>query len=249
MYCEKNPNNEYLRLLVDKFWKFNQSAANLEPLYIHPDGSTDVIVRENANGETSLFACGVMSRTRKVAIEKGDSFWGIRFKPGMASLCLGIPINEITDDLIELNLISKNLSRLLHNELIKGLSFRGLEESIFEALFNNFDSFDSFYLKAKQIRMIGSITFGNLSKVAEEVNSSRRTLLREFKTHYGLSFREFSTLNKFIKFKTKIDNGTLLSLSELALECGYYDQASMTRSVRKVTGFTPLQVLSQSYNT
>jgi AraC family transcriptional regulator len=64
-------------------------------------------------------------------------------------------------------------------------------------------------------------------------------LAREFRRHYGTAPTEYRRQSRVRRAVSHI-SGSRRSLSEVAYEAGYADQAHMTREMRSVAGLTPL---------
>ena len=55
----------------------------------------------------------------------------------------------------------------------------------------------------------------------------------------GLPPRSFIRLSRFLHACSKLRSGGWTSLTRLAHDCGYYDQAHFNRDFRAFTGMTP----------
>jgi AraC-like DNA-binding protein len=79
-----------------------------------------------------------------------------------------------------------------------------------------------------------------VSELAECAGLSVRQFERRFRKHLKTTPQEF-IINMRIFRACELLRETRLSLGELALECGFYDQSSLSRLFRKHMGTTPLQ--------
>lgn len=68
---------------------------------------------------------------------------------------------------------------------------------------------------------------------------SERTLEREFRRQLGVTPKEFISLNRFRKALGRIQAPGAASLSDIAFDCGYCDQAHMAREFRRFAGTPP----------
>ncbi|WP_159466885.1 helix-turn-helix transcriptional regulator [Dyadobacter sp. 3J3] len=90
---------------------------------------------------------------------------------------------------------------------------------------------------------------GNLSvtELTSFFNVSERHLQRSFAEHIGLSPKRYSgiiRIQHFLKLLRK--NSPQKSLTDLAYECGFFDQAHLIREMKNISGITPSQYVSQT---
>jgi AraC-like DNA-binding protein len=86
--------------------------------------------------------------------------------------------------------------------------------------------------------------FEHAARVEEMVRESRyshRGFIALFKQATGLSPKRYARLMRFQQLMEALRGSSAASLSELALACGYSDQAHMNREFREFAGVTPLQ--------
>lgn len=85
-----------------------------------------------------------------------------------------------------------------------------------------------------------------VEELAQQLEISRRTLLRKFKKHLGYSIEDYISVIKFrralLNFQ-KLDKG--VSLNEIALDSNYYDQADFNHQLKFRTSLTPKELFSQ----
>ena len=57
----------------------------------------------------------------------------------------------------------------------------------------------------------------------------------------GLPPKLLARIVRFDRLLRQLRTGAAMSWADLALECGYYDQAHLVREVRRFTGVTPTE--------
>ncbi|PUZ26113.1 hypothetical protein DCC81_17900 [Chitinophaga parva] len=78
----------------------------------------------------------------------------------------------------------------------------------------------------------------NLPAVARQTGISERCAQQLYLGHVGGSPVSFATFARFNK-GLHLVRSTQMPLTDIAYECGYYDQAHFIRSFKKRTGITP----------
>lgn len=84
----------------------------------------------------------------------------------------------------------------------------------------------------------------SLEELAEVAGLSRFHLLRIFRSRYGLAPHAFQLQLRVQHAKTMLFDG--LPAKDAAVECGFFDQAHMTRTMRRYTGVTPGRIAAIS---
>ena len=84
----------------------------------------------------------------------------------------------------------------------------------------------------------------SLSELASIANLSPFYLLRVFRNQTGVPPHEYQTQVRIAHARKLIHKG--LSISQAALETGFFDQSHLTRNFKRIFGITPGRYLSQS---
>ncbi len=80
----------------------------------------------------------------------------------------------------------------------------------------------------------------SIADLATEIGWSRKHLAQRFRTHVGMTPKAVARLMRLGgAVRALAADGPALELAELALSCGYYDQAHFTHDFRRLTGTTP----------
>jgi AraC-like DNA-binding protein len=80
-----------------------------------------------------------------------------------------------------------------------------------------------------------------VGSLATELGYSRKHLIALFRDQVGIAPKLFARLVRFDRVMSEARSGRSRSWAELALACGYYDQAHLVRDVRHFTGLTPTE--------
>ncbi len=243
MYFEKATKTSLLKDLVETTWQSQMNAG--DSAFVVPDGTCDIIIKANSSG-ASIFLCGVMTQPAHFHYDENKKYFGIRFKPGFSSLLF--KFGDIKNQLIQLDEIfsKKNQIEDLMQEPIE--NHFHIEDLIFEQLLKRVDETD-LREKIKIVSEYSKVQYGEVNAFANKLNISRRQFSANFKKNFGYDPRYFSKIKKFNEFLKRVSNNRNASLSELAIDCGFYDQSDLSHTIKEISGLTPKDLISQVYNT
>jgi AraC-like DNA-binding protein len=78
-----------------------------------------------------------------------------------------------------------------------------------------------------------------ISDLCRSLNVTRKHLGALFDRHVGLTPKTYARMFRFRRIVEQVQAGELLDWSELAMSCGYYDQAHFNHEFRTFAGMTP----------
>lgn len=169
------------------------------------------------------------------------------FEPHALAVFLNIPTAEFTDQSIDLSLILREQTRQLTEQIGLANGVEARIRLISKFLLNLWQAkkMPSFHRIDSCMRRIKATSTPIwVQNLADQACYSPRQFDRVFKAYTGLSPRE---LLRIIRFQRVFHRAYLHkneTLTELALACGYYDQAHFNHEFSEFTGQTPGQVLS-----
>ncbi len=243
MYFEKATKTSHLKDLVETTWQSQLNAG--DSAFVVPDGTCDIIIKANSSG-ASIFLCGVMTQPAHFHYDENKKYFGIRFKPGFSSLLF--KFGDIKNQLIQLDetFSKKNQIEDLMQKPIE--NHFHIEDLIFDQLLKQVDEID-LREKIKIVSEYSKIQYGEVNAFANKLNISRRQFSANFKKYFGYDPRYFSKIKKFNEFLKRVSYNRNASLSELAIDCGFYDQSDLSHTIKEISGLTPKDLISQVYNT
>jgi AraC-like DNA-binding protein len=93
-------------------------------------------------------------------------------------------------------------------------------------------------------RIVESGGLVTIRSLVEETRWSQKHLIGQFREHIGLPPKIFARVMRFGRAVDRLRRRGHGSLTELALDCGYYDQSHFDRDFRAFAGVTPTELLS-----
>ena len=100
------------------------------------------------------------------------------------------------------------------------------------------------FLPEAVLRIKSSLGEIGIKGLASDLGVSQSSLERGFKSRVGLSPKEYAGLIRFRNIFKFYNSSS--SLTELALDAGYYDQAHFIKDFKEFTGTTPETFAKQS---
>ena len=210
-----------LRSSVDRFWRLESNAS--APQRVLPDGCVDVII-DLKSGRGRVV--GAMTKPL-ITPASAASYLSVRFKPGAASRFLGVPMNELTDQSVEL----ADLGRFDEVERARTV------DALSTALLRRAEE------RAPRIEhAVRMLTAGHAtSVVARELGWSRQHLRRVFEAHVGLAPKQFACVARMQRTLITLQSSDH-SLAHAAAHLGYADQSHLARELRLLVGVTATEV-------
>jgi AraC-like DNA-binding protein len=161
-------------------------------------------------------------------------------------MLLGVPMDELTCRVVELDgLLGREA-----DELIERMYEAGGWEGAFQVM-------DAWLLRrladarrpdpaveqafARLVRSHGAVS---VAQLVRETGWSRRHLAARFREHVGLAPKAFGRILRFRHAARELVRPDGRSLAEIALDCGYYDQAHLNRDFREFSGRTPIELMA-----
>ena len=166
-------------------------------------------------------------------------FLSVRFRPWGAHHFLSLPGSELADRLVAAEDLWGAASRELEERLAAAASSAArialVEDFLLARLRAHRKSPVEPLVRAVQ-RRGGDI---RVAELCAELGTTERTLERRFHDAVGMAPKSFIRLTRFLHACTRLRRGGWTSLTRLAHDCGYYDQAHFIADVRAFSGMTP----------
>lgn len=225
-----------LQRYVQCVWSGGAAPPGAEPVL--PDGCMDVIW----NG-VRLFVAG--PDTGPVDERHGGSFAiGVRFRPGAGPLVLGVPAFTLRDARVELAALwptARSVADVLAHQASVVAAAAVLEAAVAARLDRDQRPDPAVELAARRwAEEPASIPVGLL---AREAGVTERQLHRRFLDAVGYGPKRLQRVLRFQAFLRRSTEAGC-GLAELAVGCGYADQAHLSRETAALAGRTPAQLVA-----
>lgn len=238
-YQESSP-IKGLKIEIAFYWELNTNETNLN-YQIIPDGCVDIIFNCSSK---EIFVCPTIIKPISFDLLKNEKWFGIRFYPGKLASLLGVKLSALQFETIALEDINNQFKKQLEEILSPTNTFEQRIENT-----NQFFRKQSFETNTKIVESLHTIykTKGGLLLKENFNNNSftigERQLRRLFHQEIGVSPKSFVRIvrNQFLL------NELMKTQNSKTYYDSYFDQSHMIKEMKKLTGFTPKQVLAQLF--
>ena len=233
--------HHHLARFVDTYWELKSDKDFTVADKVIPDGCVDLIfnfgndyVIDSENcvlQNEKAYLGGTITEFKENNITPGTHIIGVRFKPAaFAYLYSFSSLHELTNRCVEIGRQMIPDPKSLQNN--------------FPAAF---DAFFSARITPPKHILLPLVDFIEASKgvvsireMAQTNFTTVRQLERNFKYYIGLSPKEYTNIVRF-KFARDMITSRCRNrkISDIALECGYYDLAHLSNAIKKYTGEVP----------
>jgi AraC-like DNA-binding protein len=226
---------------------------------ILPDGCMELIFHygdlfrqyreENVETQPRSFVYGQITQFIEIGPTGKTGVIAVRFYPNGAEPFLQIPMNELTNRAISIFDLFGRQGLELEERIVtaagNGQRILILQNFLIDRLrtYNRCDFVIADSIK-RMLQLQGKV---NVESLSRRFNISARHLERKFVSTVGLNPKLLSRIIRFQNIFKLLQNGQIDSLTALAHESGYYDQAHFIRDFKHFSGINPKMFLNQEH--
>jgi len=248
------PPTEALKPYVRCFWVFEHDLSVDEPEYIYrsvADGCAEIVfhykgifddVSDNNGGNAVNYRSGLHSQTSQYSrfITRDDfGIFGAYIYPYAIPQLFGLPADETTNSQVDLQTLFGEDGKFLEEQIMTAND--NVERANILGAFLEKQLLKSCLLEKSMMvavrHVIHDITGGNVSDLASKFSLSTRQFDRKFKAYSGFGPKMYMRLTRLQRALKQY--GSDKSLTQVAYECGYYDQSHFIHDVKAFTGYHP----------
>lgn len=244
-----------LDALVASVWVCRDDRRSHALERILPTGSTQLIVNLKEN-ETRLYD---PQHPQRVTVTDGTIFsgtWtcyqvidtfeqeyvaGVAFKPGGSAAFIKVPGYETRDGDTPLELIwGRGRTADLRDRLLERHDADAQLDVLEDALAAMLQPSGVHPAVVFALRAFDRAPRStSIERVTEAIGLSAKRFIERFKTEVGVSPKRYCRIRRFQQAVARAHRGDLVDWAQVALECGYYDQAHFIHEFRSFSGLTP----------
>ncbi len=256
-FAELAPHRALRSLVRQIWWVCGHTAYARERLL--PDGDVvllfnlgspqGLVARDNPQAVTwfcDAWVSGLQQRYLLLETLGESHLLGVRLDPLGAYALLGLPMSELTDRVVDLDLILGASIRAWHGKLAGACSpdeaLARVENLLLERLGHARPRHPAVAFARRRLVTAGGE--GALADLCRETGLSAKSLGRHFTAQVGVPPKRFARLLRFRRAVTLLNQPARQDLATVALECGYFDQPHFNREFRHFAGVSPTVYLS-----
>lgn len=224
------------RFLPDGYFEigFNLGSENLK---ITSSGSNEIQL-DNPIG----YFYGQGSVSSHLFFEGRTHIMIVKIFPWAASLFFDFELSDCVDCNLELSSVFGREAIFIEEQILTEGGYQNqiriLEQYLISKLLNKKKSINHLLESATKsiFQLKGDV---KMKELASALNTSPRTLQRLFKQYYGITPKQFASQIRLRNFAAIVSQKNSNSFTEVALECGYFDQAHFNHEFKSITDTTP----------
>ena len=233
-----------------------------------PDGNTEIIIDlterpqsiydNETLQEIQMCRYGWVSgiRTQPITIPSGTGsrMLVVAFKRGKALPFYPFPMSELTDTVVEADLVFGRRFHDLREQLLAARSteqmFQLVEQFLLHQAGGAIEEDISTQCVAYAVAsIIHRPSLQCLRLLSDEIGYSQKHFIHLFRQQVGVSPKQYLRIMRFQKAICAIEKNKFIPWSQIALESGYYDQAHFIQDFKYFSGFTPGEYIKRKTTT
>jgi AraC-like DNA-binding protein len=244
-----------LGLFVEKLWSFQGYLPSHALERILPDGAPELVVnlsedrsriydREDTTRVQSLPGSLVSGpRTRYAVIDTAEqvSTVGVHFRPGGAYPFFGLPASELENRHVALEDLWGGFAREVRERLLAAGTVDArlgvLERALAVRLWRPPEFHPAVAFARGEFRRVPAAR--TIGDVTRRIALSPRRFIEVFRAQVGVTPKRFCRVKRFQRAVQTIASGRGVEWVQVALDCGYFDQAHFIHDFREFAGLTP----------
>jgi AraC-like DNA-binding protein len=244
-----------LDAFVASIWVFRDNPRPRALERILPTGAAQLIVNLNED-QTRLYdsevphkctctsgtiLAGLRSSYQVIDTAEQEYVAGVAFRPGGTVAFLPVPAHETCD-------ADTPLELLWGRQRIADLRHRLLERDDPNAQLDTIENTLLSLLKPTDVHPAIAFALAsfnraplatNIGAVTSAIGISAKRFIERFKAQVGLSPKRYCRTQRFQQVVARAHRGLPIDWAQVAVDCGYYDQAHLIHDFRSFSGLTP----------
>jgi AraC-like DNA-binding protein len=244
------PLSQYVELI----WRETNSGMPPSRQRVYPNGAMALVIHlkkptacffiddEPHSIRVPLLA-GPYSRSFHIDPSQSTAVIGILFRPGAARMFFPVAAHELHNTDIALSELHPCEADRLLNDVCSAAGehaqFLVVERYLSRKLINAAPIRPAVRYAIEQLSREGSVR--SIGRIQLDTGLSHTRFIQLFRENVGLTPKLFCRVRRFRTLLDRIGKGMPVNWAELAVDCGYFDQAHLIRDFRAFAGITPLE--------
>ncbi len=225
-----------LRLWVESYWAVRANLPNPSEETMYPDGGSSLLFHFAQTEHRGAWFSATQSIVRVVFEGEVDGF-GVRFFPGGAHALLGLELHGLIDNRYALTDLGLPDAERLFQDMTNVSNADRI--SLLESWLRQCATGQKESGPVQKLWPALRRSETDIDQDLHNTGISRRRFERLFRQQTGMAPNKFKMLWRIKQARYLIKTRPQLPLTEVALQCGYFDQAHFNHQFRAVAGVTP----------
>ena len=189
---------------------------------------------------------GVQSRFQVIDTAEQEYVAGVVFRPGGTVPFMRVPAHETSDADIPLDTLwGRRRTATLRERLLEGESIDAKLDVLEAALLEMWTPPGLHPAVSFALAVFDRApTTTKIAAVSDTIGLSAKRFIERFKIEVGLTPKRYCRIRRFQRALALVNRGHHIDWSQVALDCGYFDQAHFINDFRSFAGLTPTGYLS-----
>lgn len=240
----------HLAAYVRAFWILESDEAYTHRSYadgcaemiFHYKGAFEEITDAAKLSQSNAMIHAQCSKFRRFTTDKGFAIFGVYLYPFAIPLLCKMPATELTNQMPDLPALFGHDGRILEENMMLAANTkqriqiitRFLEKSLLKN--DHCEPAITYCINS----MIYTDGLASIKTLANECFLSTRQFERKFKAYAGFTPKLYSRIIRF-QSAVKKYSSSFNSLTDIAYDCGYYDQSHFIHEFKEFSGYHPKQ--------
>ena len=188
------------------------------------------------------------TRTESIVIDTAPqtTIIGVHFKPGGSFPFLGLPAGELHNTCVSLETLWGLNGAHLRDRLLEAdtpeAKFHILEQTLLKQATIPLERHPAIAFALKAFQEVPSSR--TIADIADQIGLSQRRFIQVFKQEVGLTPKLYGRIRRFQEVLRLVSREEPVDWVDIALACGYFDQAHFIHDFRAFSGLTPSTYLA-----
>ena len=246
-YSPRAPLSDY----VDFLWIYMAYTAVHQLERVLPTGTMGLVIRLDSDCSSAIVA-GARSKSFVLDTSRSFSVIAASFKPGGAFPFFGVPAGELHNLSVPLDTLWGIETHWLREELLEAQTittrFRILERFLLRRLQDHGGGRSpAVHYAVNRFQRSGGVP--RIAAVAERIGWTPAKFIDRFRDEVGMAPKTFCRVARFQSVLRTLDGRSEVDWADVALSCGYFDQAHFGHDFRELSGTTPSEYLRRRTST
>lgn len=229
---------------VDLLWMYEGYATPHAQERILPTGVMELVISLDEDNRSGSGVAGARCEYTVLDTSRPFSIIGVHFKPGGGFPFFSPPAGEFHNVDVTLQDVWGRYADLVREQLLEATSAAARFRILTDALLDRSrDRLQRHPAVRFALDAFGASPFSSVADVTGQIGLSARRFADVFRNEVGLTPKLYCRVRRFQRVLGILERAAEVDWTDVALSCGYFDQAHFIHDFRAFSGVTPSQYL------